>query len=351
MGKERYGSGFFRQVNIVVQNTVNMKPLSVIAYFDGRLGHEKQTAGILHALAEITPVEVMQERVATSPASYCRNWAAYLLSSIRQPESGNFPSPVDLIIGTGTHTHFPMLLKKKSQQIKAGPQTRVVTCMTPDPQLLKKFDLCCVPMHDEPPARENILTTLGPPNTVKFNTAHQQDRGLILVGGVDRKSHAWNTRKVVEQLQIIMKREKARQWTISSSPRTPEDTCSMLEEMAAASTPQADFFRSADTPTGWVEQEYAKNSVVWVTADSISMVYEALTAGCSVGILPVAWTRQDNKFQKSLDILRAREMIVTFSDWLAGAGMPGPAAEPLNEAVHCAREILSRWWPERLPPA
>jgi hypothetical protein len=31
-----------------------MKPLSIVAYFDGRLGHEKQTRGILQALADIT---------------------------------------------------------------------------------------------------------------------------------------------------------------------------------------------------------------------------------------------------------------------------------------------------------
>lgn len=326
---------------------MHMKPLSVLAYFDGRLGHEKQTSGILDALAGITPIEIMQKRVSVSPVSFCKNWASYLLSGIRLPQTETHSFPVDLIVGTGTHTHIPMLLEKKSLQKLSGAPVHIVTCMTPDPQLFNKFDLCFVPIHDEVDAGENVFTTLGPPNTVKFARTHQHDRGLILVGGVDKKSHVWNTEKVVGQVQTIIEQAKDKQWTISSSPRTPEETCRMLEEMTVSSQ-RAYFFRSADTPVGWVEKEYARNSIVWVTADSVSMVYEALTAGCSVGILPVDWIRQDNKFQKSLDILHDRKMIVIYSDWLAGAGIPEPPDKPFNEASRCAREILRRWWPERL---
>lgn len=324
-----------------------MKPLSIKAYFDGRLGHEKQTLGILLALAELTSTEVVQKRVSTSRASFCRNWAAYLLSSLRQPAAGIFPSSVDLIIGTGTHTHIPMLLEKNSQRKGSESRVRLVTCMSPDPQLVKGFDLCCIPIHDDPPARENIFTTLGPPSTVKFTTGHQPDRGLILVGGLDKKSHIWNSRTVIQQIQTIIARGSHLHWTISSSPRTPEDTCKILEEMAAA-IQQATFFRSSDTPAGWVEAEYGINSIVWVTADSISMVYEALTAGCAVGILPMEWRKQQNKFRKSLNILNQKGMIVDYHEWQAGAPMPSVSAEPFNEAARCAREILKRWWPKRL---
>jgi mitochondrial fission protein ELM1 len=115
--------------------------------------------------------------------------------------------------------------------------------------------------------------------------------------------------------------------------------------------PQLTFYRSLNTPAGWVEKEYGMNGTVWVTADSISMVYEALSAGCSVGILPVKWLQQDNKFQKSLTILHQKKMIVDFHEWQSGEKMPVPPAEPFNEAVRCAREILRRWWPERLGKA
>jgi hypothetical protein len=115
----------------------------------------------------------------------------------------------------------------------------------------------------------------------------------------------------------------------------------------AAAMGQVSFFRSADTPAGWVEEQYALNRTVWVTADSISMVYEALTAGCSVGVLQVEWLRQDNKFNKSLQFLTEKEMIVDFDAWQEGASMPTLKDKQLNESLRCAREILRRWWPDR----
>jgi mitochondrial fission protein ELM1 len=326
---------------------MHMMPLSIIAYFDGRLGHEKQTLGILRALADITSTEVVQKRVSISAVSFCRNWASYLLSSLRQPETNGFSRPVDLIIGTGSHTHIPMLLEKKSVNRQSAGSPYVVTCMTPDSQLMNKFDLCCVPMHDEPAERDNVFVTLGPPGPVVCEKRHDFNRGLILIGGLDKKSHKWNSRSVTAQIQAIIKKHPSMQWAISSSPRTPEDTCRMLEEVAA-STQQLNFYRSKDTPAGWVEEQYAQHGTVWVTADSISMVYEALSAGCSVGILPVKWLQRDNKFQKSLNILHDRKMIVDFNEWKTGAKMPTLINVQLHESLRCAREILRRWWPDRL---
>jgi mitochondrial fission protein ELM1 len=324
-----------------------MKPLSIVAYFDGRLGHEKQTKAILRAMAEITATNVVHEKVLLSPAAFCRNWAAYLLPFLRSHKAEEFSGPVDLIIGTGAHTHIPMLLEKDARAKLCHEQVRVVTCMSPDTFLRDKFDLCCIPMHDAPPARENVFVTLGPPSPVLFATRHDPDRGLILVGGLDKKSHKWNSRALAEQIQTIMHKHPTMQWTVSSSPRTPEETCRKLEDMAA-SMRQLTFYRSKETPAGWVEEQYGLNGTVWVTADSVSMVYEALSAGCSVGILPVEWLQKDNKFQKSLTILHGKKMIVDFYAWQTGAKMPVPPAEPFNEAVRCAREILRRWWPERL---
>lgn len=324
-----------------------MKPLSIVAYFDGRLGHEKQTQGILDALAEMTPIEVYSIKVSVAPSVYVKNWITYLSPILLGVKQGRILHPVDLIIGTGTHTHIPMLLNKKSQINFSGKQARVITCMTPDNLLRNKFDLCCIPMHDQPASAANVFVTQGPPNTVKFEGRQQSDRGLILVGGLDTKSHVWKSAEVVEQIRIIIDKDRAIHWTVSSSPRTPEETCRSLEDMGGTMQ-HLSFFRSKNTPAGWVEDQYASNGTVWVTADSISMVYEALTAGCSVGVLPVEWLRQDNKFNKSLQFLTEKEMIVDFDAWQKGASMPTLKDKQLNESLRCAREILRRWWPDRL---
>jgi hypothetical protein len=324
-----------------------MKPLSIVAYFDGRAGHEKQTRAILQALADMTDISVDSRQVQVSRGAYCKNWLSYLFAFLKTSNVMQFPNAADLIIGTGTYTHLPMLLEKKARAKIYREPVYLVTCMSPEQFLLDKFDLCCIPAHDKIGPRENIFVTLGPPTSIMLPQKHQDDRGLILVGGVDPKSHRWDSRQVIEQIKVIIQKSPDIVWTISSSPRTPEDTNIDLEKIAAAME-QVNFFRSEDTVKGWIEEQYSQNKTVWVTADSISMVYEALNGGCSVGILPVEWLKPDNKFERSLDMLRQKKMIVEYSDWQNGAGLPEPAAEPLNEARRCAREILRRWWPDHL---
>ena len=324
-----------------------MKPLSVLAYFDGRPGHEKQTKGILNALSDITPIEVVSIKVAVDSAAYLRNRAAYYFPFLTDAEKEKNLHPADLIIGTGTHTHIPMLLRKKRQYNLSGEQVRVVTCMAPDKHLLNKFDLCCIPMHDQPAVSDKVFITQGPPNTGRYEGRQQEKRGLILVGGVDTKSHVWKSAEIVDRIRIIVEKHQNMRWTVSSSPRTPEETSKDLAAMAAAGR-NVTFFRSEDTPAGWIEEQYATNRIVWVTADSVSMVYESLTAGCSVGVLPVEWLHQDNKFQRSLDFLTERGLIIDFHDWQQGTSMPVLKDKLFNESKRCAEEILRRWWPGRL---
>jgi len=324
-----------------------MNPLSITAYFDGRPGHEKQTRSILNALSELTPIEVAVVKISVAPARYLKDWVTYLLSFFQGKGQGGGALPVDLIIGTGSHTHIPMLLAKKKRMASAPGPVRVVTCMTPDIMLRNKFDLCFIPMHDVPSLKENVFVTYGPPAPVKSEGRHKDSKGLILVGGIDTKSHVWESEEIISQIQKIINKNPEIEWTVSSSPRTPEDTSENLEAIAAGMG-RISFFRSEDTPAGWIEEQYAQNQTVWVTADSISMVYEALSAGCSVGILPVNWLHRDNKFNKSLQFLTEKGMIVDFNAWHKGASMPTQKNEKFNESLRCAREILRRWWPERL---
>lgn len=99
-----------------------------------------------------------------------------------------------------------------------------------------------------------------------------------------------------------------------------------------------------ETPPGWVEEHYASSRVVWVTADSISMVYEALSAGCCVGILPVEWKKEKNKFKTSGDYLLENGLAVPFASWKQGKAKFTSKSDPLNEAKRCAEEIVNRWY-------
>lgn len=319
-----------------------MRPLHVIAVMDGRAGHEKQTRGIIGALARLTPLGVeFRTLPSLSLAADIKHALSCLKTIIGGGHHRGTTEHADLIIGTGSHTHLPLLFLKK----KTG--ARAVTCMTPAFPLKQQIDLCCIPRHDRPESAANIVITTGPPSTARPANAHDPHRGLILVGGVDEKSHTWDSDATLGQVKQIVHRHPDLRWTIATSPRTPGETIDRLQALAQTQHGLT-VFRYPDTAAGWIETQYARNLTAWATADSISMIYEALTAGCQVSILPVRWKQAHNKFQRSIDDLVRRQWVNTYASWLAGTPHPAPNAA-LDDAARCAREILRRWWPERLP--
>ena len=316
-----------------------IKPLTIAAFFDTRPGHAKQTLGILQALDERTAIKTVRidlEHQGSAKELYA--WLRYFLwpeNTVRTEIS-----EADLIIGTGSRTHIPMLSQARMSTIP------VVTCMTPSSVLRKHFSLCCVPLHDQTPASSNVFFTQGPPNPCRSKNLHDPRCGLILVGGTDEKSHHWDTPSLLADIRSLIRDSTSTGWTISSSPRTPEETNTGLQQLAVENS-DVTFIRFDETGPGWIEKEYERNAVVWVSADSMSMVFESLSAGCKVGLLPIKWKKSDCKFQRCEKTLREHGYVISFSDW-QGEATVWPSFEPLHEAGRCAEEILKRWWPERL---
>ncbi|MGB3212583.1 MAG: ELM1/GtrOC1 family putative glycosyltransferase [Desulforhopalus sp.] len=323
-------------------NAENTKELRVIALLDGRPGHEKQTMGIIQALQKKVPVQVIPIKV--KGFSFIDSLVQTVLLFLPYLRKGipSFPTNErgDLVIGTGSRTHLPLLLYKKKYAIPA------ITCMAPARHIEHMFDLCCVPEHDGKKEKKNIMLTSGSPNCSQNKGKHRKDHGLILLGGIDVKSHLWNSEHVVTMVEKIIKSESKVLWTVSSSPRTPSDTVTMLKQLQEQYGNMR-FFDYRDTPAGWVEHQYDKNNLVWVTADSISMIYEAITAGCQVGIMPMQWLRENSKFKRNENILLSKGLVTAFTSWERGSLNQDTNVE-LNEAQRCAERIIQTWWPENL---
>lgn len=308
------------------------KTLRTAVFYDDRIGHQKQTDGILNALSQLTTVDIVYKKIITpSWITSFLHFFLFFLCFFRRNNQHN----IDMIIGTGSHLHIPMLYLKR----KTGAFW--VCSMKPDLTFLNRFiDLSFIPIHDGIKLRENVLNTIGPPNLSQNKKQHMMSNAMILIGGIDNKSHYWDSKKILDSIKKIIENTGERTWTISSSRRTPEDCINMLEDLVINS-PQVTFFKAEDTQKGWIEKEYDKNSTVWITADSMSMIYEAISAGCRVGVIPVNWKRKKNKFQKSLDYLLDNNLIKDYNNWLLDNKMTEMA--DLNEAKRCAEEILKRW--------
>ncbi len=317
------------------------RTLRIAVLLDGRPGHEKQTKGILQAMQTMAAVDFFPIRVRREKPQMLlfRTLSLLLTGGAFFPGLPDISNETDLLLGTGSTTHLPLLGLKKRYGVPA------ITCMKPPLHLRKRFDLCCVPEHDGLREGGNIMLTSGAPNCSINRGNHQADRGLILLGGIDQKSHRWDSEQLCAMVRRILEAEGAMHWYISSSPRTPPETVRMLDRLAREST-NATFFRYQDTKTGWIEEQYDASSKVWVSADSISMMYEALTAGCKVGILPVEWKR-NGKFKRNEDLLVQKGLVVPYPLWANGCCAWREDIN-INEAQRCAERILRKWFPDSL---
>jgi len=309
--------------------------LNILAILDGRPGHEKQTQGIIQALQAITQIKVTYFKINYGLRNYLSNLGNYEKKLKPLPNQRN---NYDIIIGSGRHTHLSILTKGR----KFGAKT--ITCMSPSPLLINFFDLCLVPDHDKVKNKANIIKTTGPPNLSSNLGKHNKNEGLILLGGICSK-HRWYSSEITAMVKSIINCEKTTNWTISSSPRTPEDIIAQTIDYTKNTT-NCQFYSYQDTPDGWLEQQYNKCQTVWVTSDSISMVYEAITAGCQVGILPVTRKNKNDKFNLSEQNLIYAKLATRYQDWLRGKYFVNNDTN-LNEAERCARIILTKWWPEK----
>jgi len=318
---------------------IKSKEMHIVCLLDGKPGHEKQTFGIIQALGKKIPTKVTKIKI--TPWSLWHSFLAVIRLNLPFSSSKKIGDlNPDLLLCTGSRTHLQTLLYKKQYNIPA------IACMAPDRIYRSKFDLCFVPIHDGFEQENNIVTTIGPPNCSTNSRRHKEKNGLILLGGIDQKSHTWKSDDVLEKITKIITREPDISWLISSSPRTPEDTIVMLENMSLLH-PQVTFYNYKDTSPGWLEQQYDNSNVVWVTADSVSMMFEALTAGCKVGVIPVNWKKRLNKFEKSVAFLVANKFILSFDAWIRKED-DWSEHDNLNEAQRCADIIITRWWEKNL---
>jgi mitochondrial fission protein ELM1 len=233
-----------------------------------------------------------------------------------------------MLIGAGHATHFPLLALQK----KYGGKTVVV--MKPSlPTSL--FDLCLVPAHDNLRFQaENIIRTEGPPNRVQPSSRQEADKGLILIGGPSKHFH-WSDESVLQQVRGAVAGSFVN-WIVVTSERTPD---SFVRKWRNASlgiplvTPKA-------CSSQWLPEQLSECSAVWVTCDSMSMIYEALTAGASVGLFELPASARG---RISLNVQRISEMglVTTYNRWQRERELPFPKPS-FSESDRCSAIIYDR---------
>jgi len=287
-------------------------------FSDGKAGHDVQTLGLVQALQAQTAVAVFTVPIEHSGSGL------WLWLSGRYPPAASLPAP-DLLIGAGHKTHFHLLAARR----RWGG--RIILCMKPSLPL-SWFDLCLIPAHDAPPQLANVLVTAGVLNSIRPGGRHDADTGLIVLGGPSRHFH-WDDDDILQQIEQLLAARPHGRWLLSTSPRTPESLSRRL-----AGRPGFEYLPFAASGSDWLAERMAEAGEVWVSEDSVSMLYEALSSGARVGVLAVR-RGAANRITAAVDALVERGWLGRPGHWQPGAG----PERPLNEAGRCAAWVRQRW--------
>ena len=292
-------------------------PRIVWVVSDGKPGHLNQSLGLAEALARATPTDIRV--VPALPA-----WRAARAWLLRRLANDALPAP-DLVIGAGHATHLTLLAARRT----CGGRALVLM----RPSLPRRcFDLCIVPRHDGLAADARTWVSEGALNRIRPAAAPDPQRGLILVGG-ESPHFQWDGDAIQVQIKSILARTPEMRWTLTTSRRTPAEFLAALP-----ATPNLAVVPHPATGPDWLPAQLAACGTAWVTPDSASMVYEALTAGVAVGVfdLPV---RPASRVGRAIAELADAQRVTRFIAWCAH-GKLHPNLQPLAEADRCATEIL-----------
>ena len=307
-------------------------------FCDGKPGHEQQSLGLVAAL---TRRQSVTSHDLSAPNSVT---ALAMLITHRYPPGSDLPPP-DVLVGAGHATHLPMLAAKR----RWGGRTVVLM----KPSLPTRwFDLCVVPEHDGVPTNDKVITTVGVLNAVpmtEVHAAHQSNsqtnnetgkRGLILVGGPS-SHHSWNADATIDAITQIVNASTETHWAVADSRRTP---ASMRARLATLDSPNCTFHAATTHPAPWLTERLTEAGTIWVTGDSISMLFEALSTSAAVGVLPVPIKKPTRVTQVVQQLIDAQR-VGTLQAW--ANGQPLISGKPLREADRIASEISKRGWNKR----
>lgn len=292
-----------------------MKNLNILLITDRKPGHEQQSLGLIKALSRTLSISI----ITIPPLSKTK-----ILLKLFAKKQSDF----QIVIGTGHKTHLSVLFF--AWYYKA---IKIILMKPSLPYFL--FDACIVPSHDNPPQNKNIISTLGPLNQL-VGPFNKQQQTLILLGGTS-KHYEWDNAHILKQLENICQKIKPQEPIfLSTSRRTPATFLTLLEQSSFSQ--RIHIFDHEVTHKNWLINMLKISQDVYVTPDSVSMIYESLTANCTVYLFDLK--PNNDKITHAIDQLKQQQWVFGYDQTNI---IKDTDRQPLNEAQRVAEWIIKNF--------
>lgn len=264
---------------------------------------------------------------------------------------------------------------------------RTCTLMTPSLMGTESFSFAIVPKHDAPAVKDNLLETLGAPNSINRDKLKEEARLLslkyppgkalekwaLLIGGDDanyRVGPEWAKSRVNKIMELAV--NKGAELYITTSRRTPRETEELLVELTSNCINVKMLLLASESDFNPVPGMLGLCSEVFCTEDSVSMLSESATAGHVVlllrtdrkrgvrnilqkitmylsekGVISRSFLWGVPRFDAMIEDFKEKELILelqeSISDWDMGAASVLSSTPEFNEAKRAAEWILKEW--------
>ncbi|MFA6147809.1 MAG: ELM1/GtrOC1 family putative glycosyltransferase [bacterium] len=289
----------------------------ILVLSDGKPGHVNQSIALAHHLER--PFETVGVRFRFRPfklLSYLLDRVGVYLPSLLRwdPPEGPFCA----VVSAGSETYYGNKILARRFHVPS------VAIMLPRGYRLD-FDLIIAQEHDNPPVKENIRTL--PVNLCKVEPRgvfrpREGERYVGLVVGGPNRVYGYDRDRFREMLDAVFSGFPGFRIVVTTSRRTPAEIEQEIDRY-----PFEERFLYSRNPVNPIPDFLSKCEYVLITADSTSMISEAVTFGrARIEIIPLAPRKDPGKYGRMIGKLDELGCVHRFD------GHPGTASRKVDLA-------------------
>ena len=200
----------------------------------------------------------------------------------------------------------------------------------------KWFDLCIIPEHDNVKGTSLIYRTKGALANTSNLIDKDRKKGLILVGGIS-KHYEWDGENITNQIEQLLNNNLSINFILTTSRRTPKDFIIKINKLSFTNLKIHSIQKQN---RDWLKNQMNKTKYAWITEDSISMIYESLTAGQNVGLIALK-SKCKNRITNEIERLKKEKII--FANTNRSYKNRNESNFVIDEATRCAKLIKNQF--------